>query len=309
MLVADALTEVLETVHLESTVFCRSELTAPWGIRIGEEHGAMFHIVADGQCWLKVDELLMPLLLKSGDFVVLPHGHGHILSDDPTSPIVPLETVMLIEPNYGYKTLCYGKGGTATNLVSGCFDFRGHPKNPLLAALPPLIHVKSESDRVLPWLENTLKFITCETTINLPGGQTVITRLADILFIQAVRAHLADLDNGQDGWLGALSDPDIGSALGLIHRHPEWRWTVASLAERVVMSRSAFASRFEQLVGQPPLQYLTTWRMHKATKLLRYDRTAIEEIAAQVGYGSEVAFSRAFKRWAGVSPGTYRRSN
>ena len=167
--------------------------------------------------------------------------------------------------------------------------------------------MKNETGQLIPWLENTLKFIASEIEINQLGCQCVLSRLADVLFIQAVRAYVAGLPVNQANWLRALTDIEIGMALSLMHHYPDRAWTVALLAEQISMSRSTFAERFNQLVGQPPMQYLTTWRMVKAADLLQESQFGIREIAAQVGYTSEVSFSKAFKRWVGTAPGIYRR--
>lgn len=311
MLVFDALAEILQTMHLQSAVFCRSEFRSPWGVQIGKEYGykTKFHIVVSGQCWLQVQGLDAPVCLSDGDFVFLPPGTTHSLSDTLTSPVVSLEKILQPIPSNGFRTFHYGGAETQTPtiIVSGGMTFRESATNPLLAALPLLIHIKGEEGRLMPWLTTTLQSLECETASDLPGRQTVLTRLADILFVQAVRSYLAQLPQ-QGGWLRALCEPGIGLALGLLHRYPEQNWTVATLAQRVSMSRSGFAARFTRLVGTPPLKYLTHWRMSKAAELLQSDRWSIKEVAVQVGYDSDVAFTQAFKRWSGLPPGAYRRS-
>jgi transcriptional regulator GlxA family with amidase domain len=177
-----------------------------------------------------------------------------------------------------------------------------------VAALPPVVHVRGDDGTAIQWLEASLQFVACEMASGQPGAETVVRRLADILFVQAVRAHLAQSGEGAKGWLRALVDPQIGEALGLIHAKPEEPWTVELLASRVAMSRSAFAARFTQLAGEPPLSYLTRWRMDKATRLLRTSNASIGEVAARVGYDAEAAFSKAFKRRIGMAPGAYRRA-
>jgi AraC-like DNA-binding protein len=307
MLIEDPLANILQTVRLKSTIFCRSELTAPWGVQITPEYEAMFHLVSQGHCWLKIDEQPTPVSLSRGDFFVLLQGHKHTLSDASDSAIVELEEIPFIQPNHGYKVLRYGGGGSLTSIISGCFQFQGDFQNPLTTALPPFIYIKEASGWIVPWLETTLQFLANEASVSQPGGQTVMTRVADILLVQAVRSHMAELSDTQSGWLRALTDPDISSILSLMHQHPEKTWTVEALAAQVSMSRSAFATRFRQLIGEPPLRYLTNWRLYRAAELLRCSNVGILTIAAQVGYDSEVAFSRAFKRWSGTAPGKYRR--
>jgi AraC family transcriptional regulator, alkane utilization regulator len=309
MLLPDLLTDILQTMRLEHTILCRCELTSPWGIRFPAEAGeAAFHIVTRGQCWLRTHEQ-QPLLLAMGDFVMFPHGQEHIISDTLFSPITDFENTSIMRPNHGYNNICFGGEGLSIELLAGCFQIRGDRRNPLLSSLPTLIHVRSDHGQLVPWLETTLRYITAELAISQLGFQTVISRLVDVLFIQAVRAYISIIPNHQRNWLRALSDSEMVIALSLMHRDLDKPWTVASLAEQIPMSRSAFSAKFTQLVGQPPLQYLTTWRMVKATELLRESRSGLREIANLVGYESEVSFSKAFKRWAGVAPSFYRQEH
>ena len=177
----------------------------------------------------------------------------------------------------------------------------------LFDSLPPVVHVKGDAGTTVRWLEANLQFVASEMASGEPGFETIVSRLADILVVQAVRAHVAQTGGGCKGWLRALIDPQIGRALSLIHEKPEDDWTVESLASKVGMSRSAFAARFAQLVEEPPLTYLTRWRMQKASRLLETSPAGVAEVAKRVGYDAEAAFSKAFKRWIGVAPGAYRR--
>ena len=201
----------------------------------------------------------------------------------------------------------YGGGGAATTLVAGYFSTEKGAPNLLFDSLPPVVHVKGDAGTTVRWLEANLQFVASEMASGEPGFETIVSRLADILVVQAVRAHLAQSGGGCKGWLRALVDPQIGRALSLIHEKPEDDWTVESLASKVGMSRSAFAARFTQLVEEPPLTYLTRWRMQKASRLLETSHAGVAEIAKRVGYDAEAAFSKAFKRWIGVAPGAYRR--
>lgn len=302
MLIPDLLTDILQTMRLEHTILCRCKLTEPWGIRFPAEAGeAAFHIVTRGQCWLQVKGE-QALLLATGDFVMFPHGHEHTISDRLSSPITDFVDTSIMRPNHGYNNISFGGEGLPIELLAGCFQVRSDRRNPLLASLPTLIHIRSDHGQLVPWLETTLHYITAELAITQLGFQTVIARLVDVLFIQAVRAYIARIPDEQKSWLRALTDAEMTIALSVMQRSPEKNWTVASLAEQIPMSRSAFSARFTQLVGQPPMQYLTTWRMIKATELLRESHLGLKDMATLVGYDSEVSFSRAFKRWAGVAP-------
>ena len=305
----DVLTDVLEAIHVRSLVSGRLELTAPWGLRLeGGRPG--FIVVTRGTCWLEADGVGKPIQLAGGDFVLLPKASAHVVRDSLDTPARPLEQVLDgsttrrgCRPGGIFE---YGGGGALTTIVGGCFQMEDAANNPLLAALPPIIHVKGDRGSPVPWLEMTLQFVSSEMAQGLPGTSTVVSRLADVLFVQAVRAHLAH-SGERSGWLRALVDQQIGQALGLIHERPEHGWTVESLAAGVGMSRSAFAARFSELVGEPPLTYLTRWRMSKAARLLRSGTAGVGEIADRVGYEAEAAFSKAFKRWSGAAPGAYRR--
>jgi len=304
----DVLTDVLETVRVVAACYGRLEATAPWGIRVKPGEDAKFHVVLEGHARLIVDGVEEPIDLGAGDIVALPHGHAHSLIDDPSIPAQPLEELLVCRPRGDSGVLRVGGGGSSSTIVSGRFRFEDRKNNPLLSVLPPVITLRGDAGKSVRWLEPTLKFIACEAQSGRPGSQTVIARLADVLFIQIVRGHLASLPANGSGWLGALADTQIGAALGHIHQNPEFDWTVQSLAAKVAMSRSAFASRFMRLVGEPPLSYVTRWRMQKAASMLRDGKQTLAEVAAQVGYDSEAAFSKAFKRAVGSAPGAYRRA-
>jgi AraC-like DNA-binding protein len=308
----DVLTDVLRSVRLRSEVDGRLELTAPWGIEFGT--GGMrnpyFHVVSRGSCWLEVEGDPAQVPLAGGDFVLLPRGGRSTLRDRPEIHAVPIDEVIVAsgrdhEDCSINRALRYGGGGAPATLISGGFAFEDGGAAPLAEVLPPLIHVRGDAGEPVPWLAATLQFLVAESASALPGSETVRGRLADILFVQAIRAHVA-ADPGQSaGWLKALADPQVGKALRLIHDRPGDPWTVESLADRVAMSRSAFAERFRGLVGIPPLRYLTRWRMHKAAQMLR-GGASVAEVAYTVGYETESSFGKVFKRYTGTAPGEYR---
>jgi AraC family transcriptional regulator, alkane utilization regulator len=247
-----------------------------------------------------------PIPMSAGDMVLLPHGHAHILRDSDSTPVRSIES---LEAG-GYcdtGILRYGGGGAETHLVCGTFFFQDGATNPLLRSLPPVLMVRGEMGRAVEWLEGTLAFLTCEASHDRPGAATVLARLSDILFIQAIRAYLTQMPPEEQGWLRAMTDPEIAPALQAFHRAPAEEWTVETLARRACLSRSVFAARFTERMGEPPLQYMTRWRMHLAVRMLGQSDRTLAEIAVRVGYGSEAAFSKTFKRWTGVAPGMYRR--
>ncbi len=307
----DALSYMLQSVRLRSTCYTTVRLRPPWGVQIPRADAAAFHAVVSGQCWLQVSDAGPPVALARGDVVVLPHGEAHTFFDAPGSPVRVLSPIAADAVPARVPHHPAGSPGTdsrATTVICGHLWFDDQMANPLVGMLPPLLHFRAAADgRAAGWLEPVLQFVALENETPTPGTDAALARLSDVIVIQAIRAHLTQLPPGQDGWLHALADPHLGTALALIHQQPEAPWTVGTLAGRAGLSRSAFAARFTRLAGQPPLQYLTYWRMQHAQRLLRASNAGIAQIAAQVGYQTEPAFSRAFKHWTGIAPGAYRR--
>jgi AraC-like DNA-binding protein len=303
----DVLTDVLDSLGLAGRLFCRSVLSAPWCLALPGDDAAHFHVIERGNAWLHIEGKKTPLALCSGDLVVFPHGAAHQLSDTPGRPPVPLEQLLQGKSGQRCKLLRHGGGGTETSMVCGSFVFRQGQGNPLLSLLPSVIHVRGEGGRPPEWLDATLRVLASEVRSASPGRETIVARLIDILFVQVLRVWLAEQPPRAGGWLGALSDPRIGVALAAMHERPGHPWTVSELARRAHLSRSPFAARFAALVGEPPLAYLTRWRMQVASDLLHRESLSIGEVAARVGYESEPAFSKAFKRATGVAPGAFRR--
>jgi AraC-like DNA-binding protein len=308
----DVLTDVMQTVRVRSNLYGRAEFTAPWGIEVPHEPGrAGFFVISRGSCWLEIDGLENPVPLAGGDFVFFPQGGPYWLRDSLDSPVTPVADVDSTEDSRG-KVCSLGGGGAPTSAIWGCFEFEGGGRNPLFQSLPRMIHLTAESGPHVQWLQSTLQFVTSEIASALPGAETVANRLTDILFVHAIRAFIAGCGAKSgcraNGWLQALADPKIGEALRMVHAAPQNDWTVESLAAAVSMSRSAFAARFNALVGDPPLRYITAWRMNKASHmLLRGD--SIGAIAHAVGYDTDAAFGKAFKKFMGISPGEYRRQD
>jgi AraC-like DNA-binding protein len=304
----DVLTDVLDSLRFRSTLYCRVELGAPWGLQFAPTPVAVFHVIERGAGWLTVDGEAQPFPVCGGDLLVLTNGAGHRLADELDRP--PVVTIELGKDAPESPELrCYtGEGGT-TVLMCGLFDLEQRRGHPLLSVLPPLLHIKGSNGQTAPWLDSTLRFLASEVRTPSLGRDTLVRRLTDILFIQVVRAW-AESEGGQArGWLAAVHDPQIGAALQLVHRFPERAWTVAELAAAVHMSRSAFAAQFATLVGEPPLRYLRRWRMQRAIDLLCHTDAPIAAVGATVGYHSEVAFSQVFKREVGLAPQTFRRQH
>jgi AraC-like DNA-binding protein len=266
----------------------------------------MFHVVTSGRCWLEVEEGV-PNLLQPGSLALVPHGTGHNLFSEPGASIAKLFDLPREHISDRYEVLRHGQGGLETNLICGAVRFDHPAAKQMIQLLPNVIHVDAWHSPHLEWMQSTLRLMAAEARELRPGGEAVITRLADILIIQAIRAWMAEDPQAQTGWLGALQDGQIGQAILLIQRQPDRAWTVAALANEVAMSRSAFAARFRELVGEPPMHYLAKWRMQLALSILNDENPSLGDLADRVGYQSEAAFSRAFKRYIGASPGIVRR--
>jgi AraC-like DNA-binding protein len=307
----DPLGEALHFLRMSGTFYCRSELTAPWALALPPMKGCLsFHVVTSGRCWLEA-EGAEPQRLEPGDLALVPHGEGHRLSSEPGAPAPRIDELRHEHVSERYAILRHGGGGAATSLVCGAVRFDHPAAHRLVKLLPRVIHVEASSSphmAMTDWMQSTLRLMASEAKELRPGGETVITRLADILVIQAIRSWIERDPAAQTGWLGALQDEQIGRAIALIHRDPARAWSVASLASEVAMSRSGFAARFTELVGEPAMQYVTRWRMHVALTWLEDSDAALSEMATRLGYQSEAAFSRAFKRFMGVSPGAARRN-
>jgi AraC-like DNA-binding protein len=303
----DVLSDILQSVHLGGGVYFRCEFSAPWGMEIKPTPVAEFHIIVRGNCWLRMPGRSVPIALQGGDLVAFPHGDAHTLVDAPEGAALPAEEIVQGQNLDHYGPVTHGGSGLPATVLCGYFQFdRDHP-HPLVAVLPALIHIRGTDSYDFAWLQTAINFMIHETRTAKPGSEAVVNRLAEVLFVQMVRAHIAQTE-APPGMLAAIADKQIGAALQLAHQAPQQPWSLASLAQRIGMSRSAFAARFNQLVGQTPMQYLTFWRMRKARQLLSESRLGTAAIAEQVGYQSEAAFAKAFKKAVGVGPGAYRRN-
>ena len=300
--------DLLQSVHLRSSVYFRPELGAPWGFSLAD-HGTAFHIVAEGKCWVQVTSASQAVELVAGDFVVVPRGDAHIMRDSATSTVIDFFELAKRSTPDNKGVFRAGGTGAITKLVCGGMQFDNGATDPLLAVLPSLIHVKGKEGKGATWLQATVSQVLEELDSLSAGAQAVVTRLADILFIKAVRTYFEqNIDTAQYGWLAAIRDPHIGPALAQLHARPREAWTVASLARQVALSRSLFAERFAELVGEPPLRYLKRLRLNAAAMRLRSTNDKLSAIAADAGYESAAAFTKAFKRILRKTPGEYRRS-
>ena len=303
----EPLGEALHSLRMGGVFYCASDFTAPFAIASPPmAQCLMFHFVTSGRCRLEVKGSTA-VELRPGDLALVPHGAGHKLASARGVPAARLFDLYREPVSERYEILRHGGGGARTTVICGAVRF-DHPTAVHLVSLLPSVIVSPAGDSPqTEWIHGALRFMAAEARAMAPGGETVMTRLADILVIQAIRSWIANDPAARGGWLGALQDRHVGRAMAMIHREPARDWTLASLAAEVAMSRSAFAARFTEKVGEPAMQYLARWRMHLAMSRLRETDVGIGELADALGYGSEAAFSRAFKRMLGVPPGAVRR--
>lgn len=303
---ADPLAEVLHQLRMTGALYARSELSAPWGVDMPPLQGhLMFHIVTSGHCWLEIDGS-DPVLLSAGSLTLVPHGLGHTLVSERGEPSQNLFDLPIHRVSERYETLHWGGGGEVCRLICVVVRFDEALGERLVDALPPVLRYDSLSSEDDQWLHQMLRFIAREAEALRPGGETVITRLADILVMQVIRCWIDSDASAERGWLAALRDDRLGRALGAMHDRPAEDWTLDSLAKQASMSRSAFAAKFTEVVGEPALKYLTRWRLQLARTMLRDGDDTLGVVAERVGYGNEAAFCRAFKREYGESPGSAR---
>ena len=303
----DALTEVLDSVQMRGSVFSRASLSAPWGVESGRTSRGIFHAVVSGQVHARLAGRPDEVILEPGDVVLMPFGDNHLLTDQIGRPTVPIGQLTTVD-DAGMGHLLVEGGGAETSLICGTVEFERGEAHPMFSMLPPMIHVRDNDGSIARVVETLIGLIAEEIDGGVPGSETVVARLTDVLIIYVIRDYISRLPGDEVGWLGALRDREISRALGLIHGRPEHPWTVGELASSVGLSRSVFFARFKQRVGESPSQYLTKWRVHLATRLLRRQGMSVTAVARHVGYGTDAAFSNAFVRVMGVRPGAYRRA-
>jgi AraC-like DNA-binding protein len=302
----DVLAEVMTLLRTQGQLYGRLELSAPFGLRFPGNKGVCL-VVTRGSCLLAVDDR-PPTPLVGGDFVLLPAPETYTLKSGPKERVRSVVDFVKPEEFHRTRLILHGGGGVPASLIAGCFTFAAPESEMLVKHLPPVVHLPASSHET-PWFASTLQHLAAETMGNQPGSAAIVDRLAEVLFVQAMRSQIRSmLGAGSPSWLRAIVDPQIGEALRLMHAEPSRSWTVPTLAQGVSMSRSAFAERFRRLVGETPLDHLTRWRMVRAAAMLRERRPVkMAAVAAAVGYESESSFGKVFKRVMGTSPGGYRQ--
>ncbi|HEU4826524.1 MAG TPA: AraC family transcriptional regulator [Dongiaceae bacterium] len=320
----DAVSDVLRLVRLGGAVYLNAEFTTPWSVTSRTDAGlcttylprservVAFHLITEGGCWAQIaDDPKSVVHASAGELLVVPQGEPNILTSD--LELVPVSAAPLLARHLeaapgDVMTLSHGGGGTATRMICGflaCDDVLG---NPILSALPRIFKIDMRHDPHSAWLESSLRFAADEAAQWRAGSAIVLARLSELLFVEAVRRCIDALPEDRTGWLAGMRDRFVGRALSLLHAQPAHSWTVDELARKVGTSRSALAQRFTDLLGQPPMQYLARWRLQVAAQELATGGKPLAAIAADVGYESEAAFSRAFKREYGLPPAGWRKS-
>jgi AraC-like DNA-binding protein len=318
---ADALSDVLRTVRLTGAVFFYFDLKGEWVaeappvrecipfVMPGVQHLIEFHLVTSGRCWggLLDGE---PIRLETGDIIVFPQGDPHVISSSPGMRTQP-DFGFFLEPGMTQLPFLHALGSgksDLTELVCGFLGCDKRPFNPLLETLPRMIRINSSASANSAWLSQFSRVAVAESRDKRAGGESVLARMSELMFIEVIRAHIEALPKEQTGWLAGLRDRVVGRALNLLHARASYAWTLDELSKESGLSRSAFMDRFTNLIGLPPMQYLARWRMQVAANRLINGTDSIARIASEVGYASEAAFSRAFKKSVGVSPAAWRQT-
>ena len=302
----DGLSRFLSAVRVEGSLFSRAKMCAPWGVQTRGAEAGIFHVVVHGSGFIEVEGMVGLVGFRAGDLLVMPHGNAHLLRDTPSSAFRFISEWPTEVGEDGLPCVLAGVDGATTSLLCGTLRLDPEAKEMLLPLLPPLIHVQSGGATAARWLDTTLRMMADELDAGRPGGEALAARLADLLLVHVLRSWI-EASSEQTGWLTALRDPRLGRALGCMHGEPERSWSVDALAREAGMSRSAFFTLFSDRVGETPAAYLLRWRMALARGRLRRGSDGLAQVAEAVGYGSEAAFSRAFKRHVGESPSKWRR--
>ncbi len=315
----DALSDVLHVLRLSGAIFLDAEFTAPWCVTSssgrpsadalpGGEHTVFFHWLIAGRCKARLAAGGEIFEVAAGDLLMMPNDAIHLMGSDLQAEPISAKALIKPDPNGGMLRTEYGGGGEATRFVCGFLSCDKRLCRPVLDALPGMLRVSFGEDPTAAWFKSLLRVGTEETSLRRPGSDTVLAKLSELLFVEAIRRYGESMPADQTGWLAGLRDRFVGKALTLMHQSPGEAWTVDELASKVGLSRSALAQRFTELIGQPPMQYLTRWRLTVAAQRLRVDGENLATVAEQIGYDSEAAFNRAFKREFGMPPATWRKT-
>jgi AraC-like DNA-binding protein len=313
----DVLSTVLKTVKLEGTMFYNAELSAPWSVRAPASclvapylspeprHVIIYHLLTHGRAYANVEDG-QRVSLSAGDIVVFPHGDPHIMGNG--RDVEPRDHARILQEilSQGLKVVRMGGGGEITRFICGYLVCDLQLSKAFLGGLPPIFKVNISNDSSGQWLENSIRYSVGQAVASETGSEIVVAKLSEALFAETLRRYVDLLPPDQTGWLAGARDPEVGNALALVHRQPSHPWTIAELARRVGVSRSVLAERFRHFLGVPAMAYLTRWRLQLGAQLLTSTSHSVAQIAAEVGYESEPAFNRAFKREFSSPPARFR---
>ena len=317
----DALSAALSSVRMTGAIFADAICSAPWGFAVpaidalervvhmlapGTERVVGYHLVTEGKALVGL-EASEDVALTAGDIVIIPHGDPHRVTNGTPSKLIDTSPALAKWLAGDVSSMELGGGGERTHFVCGYFGCERHAARLFLAGLPSLIKINLRTDAAGRWLENSIRHLLDEAKSRRPGGAVVLSKMAEAFFIETLRRYMQQLPLEQRGWLAGARDPVVGAALALLHRQPCHSWTVSELAAEIGASRSLVAERFVLFLGEPPLTYLVRWRLQLAARLLQTTQKTILQVAVDVGYESEAAFNRAFRREFGLPPAQYRR--
>lgn len=313
----DALSDVLRVVRLDGGVFLRAEFTAPWCIRsqvaasdcgpllIDIDRLILYHYVVEGRCALAVAGQ-PPIEMETGSAVIFPRNDAHVMGSDLSLEAVDSHSILKPSSSGNLAYINHGGGGATTRIVCGFLGYRRVDGNPLIDALPPMLHLDTRRSSAAAWIQSSFQFAADEIAHGRAGTDSVLAKISELLFVEAIRRYIDALPKAEKGWLAGCKDPFVARALAELHTAVGELWTLDRLARQVGLSRSALCNRFTALVGDPPMRYLTQWRLHVAAQRLRNTRSPLISIAQEVGFETEEAFNRAFKRRYGKPPATWR---
>ena len=313
----DVLSEVLKVVKLQGAMFYNGEFSSPWRfcsppsrtvapyVAPAARHVIIYHLLTEGRAFARLADGPR-IILEAGDIVIFPHGDAHFLENGLPTKSVDMAKELARIFSQGLKRSCLGGGGEITKFVCGFMACDPRLSQVFLSGLPPVFKVSIRNDASGRWLENSIRFSVNEADPSRSGGEAVLAKLSEVLFIETLRAYIAHLPAEQTGWLAGARDSEVGKTLALMHRNPAQAWTIASLAKEAGLSRSVLAERFRHYLNEPPMAYLTRWRLQLGAQMLASTSYSVAQIASEVGYESEPAFNRAFKREFTDPPARFR---
>jgi AraC-like DNA-binding protein len=313
----DVLSEVLKAVRLQGSLFYNGEFSSPWSVYAASsrelaryfatntEYVIVYHLLTEGRASVRLGNANC-LALEAGDIVMIPHGDSHIVENGPPTTTIDDSPNLTEVLSQGLKLWRVGGNGEVTKFVCGYMACEPRLSQVFLSGLPAIFKINIRQDASGRWLENSIRFLVDQADGSCPGREAVLARLSEVLFIETLRAYIAHLPPNQTDWLASARDPEVGRALALMHRNPAHSWTIASLAKEAGISRSVLAERFRHYLDESPMAYLTRWRLQLGAQMLSSTNYSVVQIAGEVGYESEAAFNRAFKREFEIPPARFR---